>query len=50
MADEDPARSRTARTAAELALVRVSGFYGGRPEFVLRASRVGAKRPRSQLR
>jgi hypothetical protein len=35
MADEDPARSRTARTAAELALVRVADFYGGRPEFVL---------------
>jgi hypothetical protein len=35
MADEDPARSHTARTAAELALVRVADFYGGRPEFVL---------------
>ena len=35
MAEEDPVRSRAARTAAELALVRVAGFYGGRPEFVL---------------
>ena len=35
MADEDPVRSRAARAAAELALVRVAGFYGGRPEFVL---------------
>ena len=35
MADEDPARSLAARTAAELALVRVASFYGGRPEFVL---------------
>jgi hypothetical protein len=35
MADEDPPRSHAARTAAELALVRVARFYGGRPEFVL---------------
>jgi hypothetical protein len=35
MPDHDPPRSQAARAAAELALVRVVGYYGGRPEFVL---------------
>jgi hypothetical protein len=35
MADEDPPRSLAARAAAELALVRIAGYHGGRPEFVL---------------
>ncbi len=35
MTDEEPPRTRAARTAAELALVRVAHHYGGRPEFVL---------------
>jgi len=35
MADEDPPRSLAARAAAELALVRIADYYGGRPEFVL---------------
>ncbi len=35
MADEDPPRSLAARAAAELALVKVASYYGGRPEFVL---------------
>lgn len=35
MADEDPPRSLAARAAAELALVRIANYYGGRPEFVL---------------
>lgn len=35
MADDDPPRSLAARVAAELALVRIANFYGGRPEFVL---------------
>lgn len=32
---EEPRRSNAARTAAQLALVRVAHHYGGRPEFVL---------------
>ncbi len=35
MNDEDSPRSAAARSAAELALVRVVHHYGGRPEFVL---------------
>src|SRR5580693_8194472 len=35
VADEDPPRSLAARAAAELALVRIANYYGGRPEFVL---------------
>ncbi len=35
MVDSDQPRSRAARAAAELALVRVVHHYGGRPEFVL---------------
>ena len=35
MTDQDPPRTRAARAAAELALVRVAHHYGGRPEFVL---------------
>ena len=33
--DDEPARSQTARAAAELALVRVVHHYGERPEFVV---------------
>jgi hypothetical protein len=35
VADEDPPRWLAARAAAELALVRIANYYGGRPEFVL---------------
>lgn len=35
MPDDEPFRSQAARAAAELALVRVVHYYGGRPEFVL---------------
>jgi Nucleotidyl transferase AbiEii toxin, Type IV TA system len=35
MLDDEPPRSQAARAAAELALVRVAHYYGGRPEFVL---------------
>lgn len=35
MADEDPPRSLAAREAAEMALIRIADYYGGRPEFVL---------------
>jgi hypothetical protein len=35
VADEDPPRSLAARAAAEIALVRIANYYGGRPEFVL---------------
>jgi hypothetical protein len=35
MAEEDLPRSLAARAAAELALIRIATYYGGRPEFVL---------------
>ena len=35
MADDPPPRSRTAREAAERALVRIVHHYGARPEFVV---------------
>lgn len=42
VADEDPPRSLAAREAAEMALIRIANYYGGRPEFVLLSGLVPA--------